>query len=327
MISVMTRSDSSDSGRSRKHSKNRKKHNHRSRSNSSSSEDRNRKSKKYKSDRKKDKSDDRRRSKSRERRRSRSRSRSRERKRSRSRERKRSRSRSRSRDRRRSRSHSKDKSRKSKEEASKSHSKQHSSGWDEQAKPQVKNLTGWDAKPSQFKTHVHNNDGSIDEKMNDKLNLKEKIKLLTEQTNPTESLNMPTSEQIGKIDDENFVQQRFSSTYNDPSAQPKQKKKKKKKQKYIEQIQNVIKEQPIDDVNKGHIELISHENAIFGNTVDTLHVSRFCTRIDMKRKEQLKTVETNDLIFGAMFCDKPEVRVKRWITKLTTIQKRLLEEQ
>lgn len=292
----MSRSDSSDSERSRSsRGKHKKKSKHRSHSASSSGSDRNsRKSRKHKSDRRKDDykrshSRDRRRSRTRSQERSKNRSRDARQSRSRSRERKWSRSRSRSR--------------------SKSQQKQYISGWDETPKPSSKG-SSWDSKTK-------------NEPSQEKLSLKEKIKLLTTKDEHNQTI-LPSAEEIMKIENENFVQENFSSTYIDPSAMPKQKKQKKKNSKKQFVKENYQSSNPDTGKEMRHV---SHDDAMFGNTQDTMHVTKFSNKTDVRTKEEVKSLENEDGIFGAMFFDDPQLRMDRWINKLKDMRKKILESQ
>lgn len=73
---------------------------------------------------------------------------------------------------------------------------------------------------------------------------------------------------------------------------------------------------------------ISHENAIFGTQSDTLALSKFgpqvVNRIAERSKELKKLKEDDDeLVFGAIFNEEPELRWRRWIEKLKLIRKEL----
>jgi len=325
----MARSDSSGSDRSsRKHSKSKKRSRRSSRSNSSSNDDRDSKSRKLKSDRKRSRSRERKRSRSRERRKSRSRSRDRRRSRSRSRDRKKNRSR----DRKKSRSRSSDRnghSRSHSRRGSRSRSREKSRKSEKSKSPLKQNFSvrgdgivslnnpppsKWDARPGE---------ATLDD---DSLSLKDKVKLLT---GDIDTVIVPTADEISKIENQNFIQEKFSSTYIDPSNQPKQKKK-KKKNKHKNGQTAFLTEKKVETIviQEEKMELISHENAMFGVSEDTLHVSRFSGRLDGKRKEELKTIrQSDDLMFGAIFYDDPDVRMKRWIKKLETMRARLSEKQ
>jgi len=187
-------------------------------------------------------------------------------------------------------------------------------GWDETTKPKAATASGWDARHS-----------------DDRLSLKEKIKLLTGGGNVVQDNDhaAPTSEEIGKIESANFVQEKFSSTYIDPSAMPKQKKKKKNKSKQQHGgVSKPIKSEENETSSNGRMnEIVSHEDAMFSNTMDTLHVTKFSSHKDFgdEGDRRVSPVE-EDSIFGAMFFDDPDVRKKRWISKLTKLRKKFAEE-
>ena len=152
--------------------------------------------------------------------------------------------------------------------------------------------------------------------------MKEKIKDMTLQKN--EDLVKPDYEQIAKFEQESFVQEKFSSSINpQPTQQPKQKKK-KKKQKLLQQQQQQQQPQQVADTKT---DTISHDSAIFGTATETMHIGKFSSRINTKRKEELKNIEQEDLIFGPMFFEDPEIRMKRWIEKLTFMRKKIREEE
>jgi len=185
------------------------------------------------------------------------------------------------------------------------------SGWDATTKPKAATTSGWDAKYS-----------------DDRLSLKEKIKLLTGDTASVDDVTGPTREEISKIESANFIQEKFSSTYIDPSNMPKQKKKKKNKQKQSSGVSKSAddhKSTSLSDVQKR--ELVSHEDAMFSNTMDTLHLTKFSSQREVK-VEGLKEgiVVDEDSIFGAMFFDDPEIRKQRWLSKLTKLRKRFTDE-
>ena len=137
----------------------------------------------------------------------------------------------------------------------------------------------------------------------------------------------PSEDELRKIEKESFVQEHFSKTYNqDNPVVTKSKKKKKKKQ---QTLQNKELQQ-LDNKELDNVK-ISHDDAIFGTAKDTLHLSKFSinseSRINNERVKELKSLEDgSDLIFGAMFCEKPEVRQKRWLEKLQIIRQRLVQE-
>lgn len=155
-------------------------------------------------------------------------------------------------------------------------------------------------------TNIENGTKFID------LNIKEANSTYVED----EQENIPSMDQIIEIDDDGFSQQAFTST----SDTFKKKKKKKKAN-----INNSVAEsQKVTNVPK-----ISHESAMFGTATETMHVTRFnprsTNRIDSKRREQLKAVETDDLFFGAMFCEDTDVRWKRWEEKLKKLREDILK--
>jgi len=149
--------------------------------------------------------------------------------------------------------------------------------------------------------------------------------------NKVKDLNIykPSAEDIAKIDQENFVQQKFSASFNPAQMPPtKQKKKKKKKQQLRQQQQLALKEELTSiTVKAEQHENISHENAIFGTTADSMHLGKFSSHISSERQEKLKKIESNDLIFGPMFCEDPDLRMKRWIEKLTSLRQKLRIEK
>jgi len=186
------------------------------------------------------------------------------------------------------------------------------SGWDATSKPKAATTSGWDTKYS-----------------DDKLSLKEKIKLLAGGgAVPIDDVTGPTSKEISKIESANFVQEKFSSTYIDPSAMPKQKKKKKNKSKQSTGVTKSSKDDessPFSDGRKS--EAVSHEDAMFSNTMDTLHVTKFSYQKEIKAEgPKERIVVDEDSIFGAMFFDDPEVRKQRWLSKLTKLRKRFTDE-
>lgn len=156
--------------------------------------------------------------------------------------------------------------------------------------------------------------------------MKDKIRLLTGGTTTTGEQSesyTPTAEQIGKIENASFVQENFSSTYIDPSAMPKQKKKKKNKQK---QGGNSNKQME-NDVERPKMETVSHEDAMFANTMNTMHLTKFSNSGGPgERGGAGKNAVHEDSIFGAMFFDDPEVRRKRWIVKLTKLREKFVDE-
>ena len=181
----------------------------------------------------------------------------------------------------------------------------------------------------------------------DKISLKEKIRLLTggggggrttyeddKQQQQQQQTFIPTSEEIGKIEDANFIQEKFSSTYIDPSNMPKQKKKKKGKQKQNAGKQTFTETDTATTTTAttgwNKMDPVSHEDAMFSNTLNTLHVSRFSNTSGGggvgEGKEGKPVHVDEDSIFGAMFFDDPEVRKKRWIAKLTKLRARFAEE-
>jgi len=285
---------SSDSDSSYRRKKSKKKHSRRSRSRSSSYE---------KSHRSKSSRSSRKRSRSRDRR-----SRSRER-RSRSRDR-RSHSRSRSRDRRSPShdygSHSSDKRSRSRDKRRDKRSRSRS--------PQDAKYKQRSVSPvkSQWDVVLNRDESAL---------LDNKVKDL--------NIYKPSAEDIAKIDQENFVQQKFSASFNPAQMPPtKQKKKKKKKQQLRQQQQLALKEELTSiTVKAEQHENISHENAIFGTTADSMHLGKFSSHISSERQEKLKKIESNDLIFGPMFCEDPDLRMKRWIEKLTSLRQKLRIEK
>ncbi|XP_065644930.1 serine/arginine-rich splicing factor 11 isoform X2 [Hydra vulgaris] len=150
------------------------------------------------------------------------------------------------------------------------------------------------------------------------VSLKDKIKELTVRSERKNEQIIPTYEQIMKIENDSFVQEKFSST-NSTIPQQTTKKKKKKKQKNLAPI--------VQNLDQPKLPAISHENAIFGSTIETMHVSRFNSKLVGEKKEFLKNIENDDLIFGAMFCEKPEVRMIRWVEKLTCLRKIFSENE
>lgn len=291
----MGRSDSSDSDYERRR---RRKKKERRRSRSASSSDRGSSSRK------------RSRKSSRDRRRSRSRSHSRDRSRKNRRSRSRSRSRERSR-RHRSRSESRERTSRSRH-------------YDDSSSKSKSTKTKHEKGIVVTASSEHSNETNV--------SLKDKIKALTVKTSDDtpEPVYKPSAEELARIDKDSFVQEHFSKTYNQPNP-PQQGKKKKKKKKQQQLQQSTSNQQNIaaTNTNTNFTEpKISHDDAIFGTASDTLYLSsKFSSRIDTKRRQELKTKEeTNeDLIFGAMFCEKPEVRMKRWLEKLQAIRKRLRE--
>merc|ERR1711881_164383 len=183
--------------------------------------------------------------------------------------RRRSRSRSRERSREKSRDRRRSRSRERKRSKSPTTTTKPTSGWDETTKPGGE--SGWDSTTN-------------------KISLKEKIKLLTGggSASTKEDSFVPTNEQIAKIEDENFVQEKFSATYIDPSNMPKLTKKQKKKNK---QKQGT-------------------------------GAARIGGDVEMKAAP----VSHEDAMFGAMFYDDPELRKKRWITKLSNLRKKFADE-
>lgn len=160
--------------------------------------------------------------------------------------------------------------------------------------------------------------------------LRDKITALTMKSGVSDIQNYkPSEEEIKKIEKESFVQEHFSKTYNqdNPLATKSKKKKKKKKQQQLQ----INDETPMENKVSEEDAKISHDDAIFGMMKDTLHLSKFPTksegRFDKERIKVLKSLEDgNDLIFGAMFCEKPEIRQQRWLEKLRLIRLRLLKE-
>jgi len=142
--------------------------------------------------------------------------------------------------------------------------------------------------------------------------IRESLAIINKKSTPTETEFKPTYDQIEKIDEGNFVQRAFTST----TLQPKAKKKKGKKQVPVVKVEEPVTEGP----------KLSHEDAMFGTASDTMFLSRFGPRLDKKRQEELKKVDTDDMIFGALFCEDPEVRMNRWIERLKEIRQKIREK-
>lgn len=242
-------------------------------------------------------------------------SRRRSRKSSRDRRRSRSRSRSRSRDRRRNRSRSRSRDRSRRERRERSISYDRRSRKNEESSSSIKHEKGL------VKSNTRDSSSSS--------SLREKINALTMKPGGSDIQSYkPSEEEIKKIEKESFVQEHFSKTYNqdNPLTTRSKKKKKKKKQQQLQ-----IKDDTLMENNVSENVKISHDDAIFGMMKDTLHLSKFATksegRFDKERIKELKSLEDgNDLIFGAMFCEKPEIRQQRWLEKLRLIRQRLLKE-
>ncbi|XP_057302234.1 serine/arginine-rich splicing factor 4-like [Hydractinia symbiolongicarpus] len=227
---------------------------------------------------------------------------------------KKSRARSRSRERRRSRSRDHYKSRsRSRDRSHKRRERSRSRSRDRDNKYSSKD----------YDDKVNSRSKAIFESNNDKTSLKEKIKTLSLTRDENKKEVVPSLEQLQRFEKDSFVQESFSSTIPNASNQPKQKKKKKKKKNLMQS--QAVSNNLAKDIPEQKAETISHESAMFGNTLDTMHVGKFASRIDNKRKEILKNVETDDVIFGAMFCESPEIRMKRWIEKLGKIRKKARE--
>lgn len=129
--------------------------------------------------------------------------------------------------------------------------------------------------------------------------------------------NKPTIDQLEELEDGSFVQQSFKST----SDAFKKKKKKKK--------QRIVSETSVDNDATIHV---SHENAIFGTTNETMHVTKFGPKkeiaktIDSEESSQLSELVDDDVLFGPMFSEDPQVRMKRWIEKLKELRGSILGE-
>ena len=214
--------------------------------------------------------------------------------------------RSQSKERKQYRSHSRDKRR----SRSRDRRRSSSSSKERTYKRDKKNLD------SSSRRYSSDDSSSIIKNRTSEISLKDRIKVLTDRNERKNEQIIPTFEQIMKIENESFVQETFSSTNSQIPQQMTKKKKKKKQKNQVPLVQNL--EQP-------KLPTISHENAIFGSTIETMHVGRFNSRIIGDRKETLKNFESDDLIFGAMFCEKSEVRMKRWIEKLILLRKSLTE--
>merc|ERR1712048_1303900 len=128
-----------------------------------------------------------------------------------------------------------------------------------------------------------------------------------------EQKNKPTLEQLEDIDDTNFVQQSFTST----SDAFKKKKKRP--------TNNNALAEPVDN---GHIQ-VSHDSAIFGTANDTMHVTKFQKQIipikdEDAGEEMVVSAVVDEDIFGPIFDEDPNMKMKRWIEKLKGLREGIL---